>query len=80
MYICICHAITDRDIRKAVAQGACSIDLVCDRLEFSGGCGRCREHAQQVVQEALSENQAPIEIGSIACKTQERYDDRRKAS
>ncbi|MBP0029739.1 (2Fe-2S)-binding protein [Roseofilum reptotaenium CS-1145] len=80
MYICICHAVTDRDIHKAVAQGACSIDLVCDRLNVSSSCGRCWEHAQQVVQDALSENQAPIEIGSIARKTQERYDDRRKAS
>lgn len=80
MYVCICHAVTDRDIRKAVAQGACSVDMVCDRLKVSSSCGRCWEHAHQVVEEAIVEQQAPVDIHAIAQKTQERYGDRRKAS
>lgn len=80
MYICICNAVTDRDIHKAVAQGACSMDVVCDRLNVSSACGRCWEHAQQVVEEAIAEQQAPVEITFIARKPQERYGDRRKAS
>ncbi|MDJ1176211.1 (2Fe-2S)-binding protein [Roseofilum capinflatum] len=80
MYICICHAVTDREIRKAVAQGACSVDMVCDRLKVSSSCGRCREHAHQLVEEAIAEHQAPVEITSIARQPQEVYGDRRKAS
>jgi len=56
MYVCVCHGITDRQIRRAVEQGACSLGEVQMKLPVGGCCGRCegaardliREHAEQV--------------------------------
>jgi bacterioferritin-associated ferredoxin len=30
MYVCICHAITEKDIQKAVNKGACSIAMLSE--------------------------------------------------
>ncbi|HJW51068.1 MAG TPA: (2Fe-2S)-binding protein [Burkholderiaceae bacterium] len=52
MYICICNAVTDRQIRAAVAAGASSLDEVSMALGVAAGCGCCREAAQQLIHES----------------------------
>jgi bacterioferritin-associated ferredoxin len=52
MYICICNAITDRQIRAAVAAGAASLGEVSMQLGVGAGCGCCRDAAQRVVHDA----------------------------
>ena len=55
MYICICNAITDHQIRACAKDGACSLtDLEC-RLGIGSGCGRCRHVAHEVLNESRSE-------------------------
>jgi len=45
MFICICNAITERQVQAAVAEGATTIaDLQID-LGVSTCCGRCEETA-----------------------------------
>lgn len=56
MYICICHAVTDRQIRRAVDQGACSLGDVQARLPVAGCCGRCEDSAREVIREQVQEN------------------------
>jgi bacterioferritin-associated ferredoxin len=51
MYVCICHAVTDREIRAAVTAGAASLSDVSMTLGVATGCGCCREAAQQVIHE-----------------------------
>lgn len=51
MYVCICNAISDRDIRKAAARGADSLDALTMTLGVGAGCGSCRELAEQVLSE-----------------------------
>ena len=43
MYVCICHAVTEHDIEVAIDEGACSIELLQERLHISTCCGACRE-------------------------------------
>lgn len=53
MYICICNAITDRQIKEAVAQGATTLaDLQFD-LGVATGCGRCAESAMELLPQPL---------------------------
>jgi len=80
MYVCICHAVTDRDIHQAVSQGASSVSMVCEMLEFPSGCGRCQEQTAQVVGEAISKYQPSEELRSIHCNAQELCDAHCKAS
>jgi bacterioferritin-associated ferredoxin len=53
MYVCICHTVTDREIRQALEQGARSLcDVQCS-LPVGSCCGRCEETARRVVDEYL---------------------------
>lgn len=52
MYICLCNAITDRDIRACAAQGA---ESLCDLercLGVGASCGRCKPCAEEVLLQA----------------------------
>jgi bacterioferritin-associated ferredoxin len=53
MYVCVCHAVTDKDIRKAVDRGARSLFEVQNQLPVGSCCGACNETAQAVVEEYL---------------------------
>jgi bacterioferritin-associated ferredoxin len=59
MYICICNAITEREVKACVARGASSIDELTFELGVGSGCGRCRECATQLLQELQDENAVP---------------------
>ena len=54
MYVCVCHAVTDKDICKAVDRGACSLYDVQNELPIGSCCGRCQETAKSVVDEYLT--------------------------
>jgi bacterioferritin-associated ferredoxin len=41
MYVCICHAVTDKDIIKAAENGACSLKDLSNELNVATCCGRC---------------------------------------
>jgi bacterioferritin-associated ferredoxin len=51
MYICICHQITDGQIRRAVEQGASTLGEVQRRLPVGGCCGCCVESAKNLIAE-----------------------------
>lgn len=53
MYVCICHAVTDRQIREVVNRGANSLPDVQQQVPVGGCCGRCQDTAQQIVEECL---------------------------
>jgi bacterioferritin-associated ferredoxin len=54
MYICLCNAITDRDIVKAAEQGLRSADDLAHQLGVGLGCGRCTSCAKSLLSETLA--------------------------
>lgn len=54
MYICICNAITERQVRECAGEGARSIDDLSVKLGVGAGCGRCRECAIELLRESCS--------------------------
>jgi len=54
MYICLCNAITDRDIVKAAERGARSDDDLASDLGVGTGCGRCKSCAKSLLLEAVA--------------------------
>jgi len=54
MYICICNAITDRDIVKAAEQGARSPEDLAHELGVGLGCGRCTSCAKSLLIDAVA--------------------------
>ena len=56
MYICLCKAVTDGQIRQAVHDGAGSLRAVRDELGIMTTCGKCACEARDLVKNTLEEN------------------------
>jgi len=56
MYVCICNAVTDTDIRNAVDDGVRSMKQLRQATGCSSTCGCCRDTAREVLQQALKES------------------------
>ncbi|GJM09902.1 MAG: bacterioferritin-associated ferredoxin [Lysobacteraceae bacterium] len=51
MYVCICHAVTDRTIRQAAAEGVETLGELRFRTGCSSSCGQCAEMATEILAE-----------------------------
>jgi bacterioferritin-associated ferredoxin len=49
MYVCVCHAVTDRAIRHAAQAGARSLAELAQTLRVATGCGKCAALAQDLL-------------------------------
>ena len=52
MYVCICNAITDKQIRQAARTGARRFSDLQQRLGVASGCGSCKEVATEILNES----------------------------
>ena len=59
MYICICQAVTDGAIRKAVEAGASSFRDLSVETGCGRQCGSCVRQARDIMDQALADNGAP---------------------
>lgn len=55
MYVCICSAVTEGDIRQAVDKGARSMRELYKELEIAITCGCCAKCAKSILTEAVQE-------------------------
>jgi bacterioferritin-associated ferredoxin len=58
MYICICNAVTEREVRECAGNGATCLDDLTRQLGVGAECGRCRECAMEVLEEMQSKAEA----------------------
>lgn len=66
MYICICNAVTDRDIERAVAAGATRMRDLRAELGVAADCACCAGAARCCLQNALVQhNRAPSWAGAV---------------
>lgn len=66
MYVCVCNAITDREVRAAVAAGANTLEDLQFELGVATCCGGCADHASQYLPEGSKCIPNPCETGSAA--------------
>ena len=52
MYVCICNAVTDGEIRAAVADGARSLADIKATLGAATCCGRCADYTDKLVEQS----------------------------
>ncbi|PCI71126.1 MAG: (2Fe-2S)-binding protein [Gammaproteobacteria bacterium] len=65
MYICICNAITDKQILKAQAKGCESIDDIMQELGVGDSCGKCIVKAENLlIENAGVQRFSPSEYSS----------------
>ncbi|GLQ52448.1 (2Fe-2S)-binding protein [Dyella flava] len=53
MYICLCNAITDHDIRRAAADGVRTFAELQNRTGCADCCGCCEAEARTTLEEAV---------------------------
>ena len=54
MYVCICNAVTESDIREAVDSGARNMKQLSQITRCATTCGSCKELAVETLQYELT--------------------------
>ena len=60
MYVCICNAITDKQIRKAAEAGVRDLWELQRELGVASNCGACKEMAVQILRESAETTAQPM--------------------
>ncbi|NMH98112.1 (2Fe-2S)-binding protein [Pseudonocardia acidicola] len=61
MYVCICAAVTDTELRSCIAGGARTVEEVGEMCGAGTGCGGCQDHVDVFLAAAHS----PSEIAGL---------------
>lgn len=65
MYVCICHSVTERQIRQAAAEGAATLDDLQRELGLGGTCGQCKPWACRTLEAAKALNPGAADPTSL---------------
>jgi bacterioferritin-associated ferredoxin len=49
VFVCICNAVTDREIRQCAELGAVTLDQLRDSLGVASCCGKCEGVAREIL-------------------------------
>jgi bacterioferritin-associated ferredoxin len=60
MYVCVCNAITDREVRACAEGGMRTVEDLSFALGLGTCCGRCRDCAADVLAEVHGARAAPV--------------------
>ena len=63
MYICLCNALTDRDVRANCSAADCSVAMVYRALGAKPQCGKCVPYVRQMLRSAA---EAPLALACTA--------------
>lgn len=66
MYVCICNAVTDRQIRAAADQGVTSMAELSRRTGCSDCCGSCADLASEILAAAVAVRRLPLPMAVAA--------------
>ena len=61
MYICVCKAVTDSQIKTAIDNGLNTRKALHQCLGVGSSCGKCNRH----VRELVSKNNVPINVNPV---------------
>jgi bacterioferritin-associated ferredoxin len=51
MWVCVCHAVTDHEVKTAIAGGAGTVDAVTKACRAGGDCGSCHGMIEQLIED-----------------------------
>ncbi|MBI5330781.1 MAG: (2Fe-2S)-binding protein [Betaproteobacteria bacterium] len=64
MYVCICQAVTERQVREAVEKGVSNLRGLREHLGVAADCGRCARCAHGILKECRN---CPSREEALAC-------------
>ncbi|MBP6818661.1 (2Fe-2S)-binding protein [Ferrovibrio sp. MS7] len=69
MYVCLCHGLTERDVRGAIDQGCRSVASVYKHLAEKPQCGKCVGDVRCMIRAACNTNHNAshaVPLGAVA--------------
>ena len=54
MIVCLCEAVSDREVRGCIARGCRSIGEVKRSCGAGGGCGACHDMVRDMIKDAAA--------------------------
>lgn len=66
MLVCHCRGVSDRQIQRAVRNGACSLRDVARETGAGMRCGGCRSAVAEVFEQALERELRPSTASTVA--------------
>ena len=69
MYVCICKAVSEKRIARAVGEGATTLKDLRESTGLGTGCGKCVPQAYQLLRDALDQRHSPAAHHEIALKS-----------
>lgn len=64
MYVCLCKAVSDRDVKASIDDGARTVDEVGEACGAGTGCGACRPMIHEM-----------LEASGLSCSMESRCSD-----
>ena len=58
MYICVCKAVTDNQVVRAIDQGACTRRALMQCTGAGGICGKCSQSIKSLLDERMFQQQS----------------------
>ncbi len=60
MYVCVCKAVTDSQIKRAIDEGANSRRCLYKSLGVGGDCGKCNLQVKEILVECHKNNHSNV--------------------
>jgi len=57
MYVCVCKAVTDKQITNAISEGVCTRKQLFQCLGVGRDCGKCNQHIKELINLNLPKQQ-----------------------
>ncbi len=54
MIVCLCHHVSDRDIRREVSAGTSCFEVLKDKTRVASSCGSCHDCARELFDQACA--------------------------
>jgi bacterioferritin-associated ferredoxin len=60
VFVCICNAVTDREIRECAELGAATLDDLRVALGVASCCGKCESAAREILASDAASRPGPV--------------------
>ena len=66
MYVCVCNAVTEKQVQQAIDNGAVTVALLKEELNVANHCGACGDCLQACLSRRLA---VPAADAAAGCAT-----------
>lgn len=60
MYVCVCLAVTESEVRSAIEAGATTREVVTKHCRAGGDCGACHGMIDQMIEDHLEDRRPSV--------------------